>query len=111
MATLQKIYGDKCPERPLRSKVTRWGSDPFARGSYSFLAVGAGTQHENATFNLRSFGVFLVQSDVDRLAQPVANCIFFAGEATFECLGKFLVVSLNRLFIRLRAWSLPERPS
>jgi monoamine oxidase len=40
-----------------------WGSDPFSRGAYSFVAVGGGDARE-------------------RLAAPVDNTLFFAGEAT-----------------------------
>jgi len=45
-------------------KATRWAQDPFARGSYSFLAKGAQFHDRN------------------RLADPVDNTLFFAGEAT-----------------------------
>ncbi len=44
--------------------VTRWARDPFALGSYSFLAVGA------------------TPDDRARLAEPVDATLFFAGEAT-----------------------------
>lgn len=49
---------------PMGSIVTRWRADPFALGSYSFLAVGAEPE------------------DRDLLAAPVADRLFFAGEAT-----------------------------
>ena len=45
-------------------RVSHWASDPFARGSYSFLAVGGSG------------------SDRERLGLPVDNTLFFAGEAT-----------------------------
>jgi monoamine oxidase len=45
------------------SHVTDWQSDPWSRGAYSYIPVGG----ENA---------------VEELAKPVANVIFFAGEAT-----------------------------
>jgi polyamine oxidase len=44
--------------------ITRWAQDPFAFGSYSYLAVGASNR------------------DRARLAEPVAGRLFFAGEAT-----------------------------
>ena len=40
-----------------------WQSDPFARGAYSYAAVGG----ENAA---------------DELAKPIRKTLFFAGEAT-----------------------------
>ena len=44
--------------------VTRWRADPFAGGSYSFLAVGSSPDDRRA------------------LAAPVGDRLFFAGEAT-----------------------------
>lgn len=63
MHVLRTIYGPTIPD-PEAWQITRWGTDPFAFGSYSFLGVGA-------TDALR-----------DDLAQPVAGRLFFAGEAT-----------------------------
>lgn len=63
MGVLRKIYGASIPE-PTDVVVTRWGSDPFSYGSYSYLKVGA-----NA--HMRSI-----------LAEPLNNRLFFSGEAT-----------------------------
>ena len=63
MDVLRKMLGSSIPN-PTSSAVTRWASDPFALGSYSYLPVGA-------TFD-----------DYRSLAQPVDNKVFFAGEAT-----------------------------
>ena len=60
---LRSVFGDAVPE-PTASLVTRWASDPFARGAYSYLPPG-GTPR-----------------DRDRLARPVDGRLFFAGEAT-----------------------------
>ena len=49
---------------PRAAKVTRWARDPYARGSYSFLAVGSGPQDQRA------------------LGEPATGRILFAGEAT-----------------------------
>jgi polyamine oxidase len=46
------------------SIVTRWGSDPFALGSYSFIAVGSSPD------------------DMHALAEPAGERLMFAGEAT-----------------------------
>lgn len=50
--------------QPTGVAVTRWGADEFARGSYSYLSLDS--------------------RDGDRglLAEPVADVLFFAGEAT-----------------------------
>ena len=50
--------------RPTAMSRSRWGADPFARGSFSFDAVGA-------TSELRA-----------TLAEPVGERVFIAGEAT-----------------------------
>lgn len=63
MGVLKRMYGQNIPE-PVRYQVSRWHSDPYSYGSYSFMAVGAA---ENAR---------------EALAQPVDGRLFFAGEAT-----------------------------
>jgi len=45
-------------------RITRWRADPWARGSYSYLAPGTSSTTRKT------------------LAQPVDNLLFFAGEAT-----------------------------
>jgi len=49
---------------PIASHVTRWRSDPYSRGSYSFPALG------------------MAGDDFDALAEPVGQRVLFAGEAT-----------------------------
>ena len=60
--TLEAIFGD-VPE-PLDAVSTRWGSDPWTRGSYSYVPVGV------------SFETYR------EMARPVGERLFFAGEAT-----------------------------
>lgn len=55
----------RAPE-PTGVLVTRWAADPYARGSYSFLAVGSSPDDQEA------------------LAAPVGDRLSFAGEATHE---------------------------
>ena len=63
MKVLHKMYGTSIPN-PDAWQVTRWASDTFTRGSYSYIPPGAkGT-------------------DYDILAEPVGKSLFFAGEAT-----------------------------
>ncbi|MEO6826130.1 MAG: FAD-dependent oxidoreductase [Microbacteriaceae bacterium] len=52
--------------RPKSFRRTSWSADPFARGSFSFAAVGSTPQDRGA------------------LRSPVLGRVFFAGEATDE---------------------------
>jgi monoamine oxidase len=63
MESAWQMFGSSAPD-PVASQITRWRSDPFALGSYSFHAVGSGPDDRNA----------LARSDSGRL--------HFAGEAT-----------------------------
>jgi monoamine oxidase len=67
MRVLRRVYGSSIPN-PVAWKVTRWGSDRFAGGAYTYLPPGTS-------------GV-----DCDVLAEPVENSLFFAGEATIKTL-------------------------
>lgn len=62
-AVLKTMYGADIPD-PTSWLLTDWGQDPFAYGSYSYLPIGTKGK------------------DYDRLAKPVDDCLFFAGEAT-----------------------------
>lgn len=48
---------------PAGVRITRWGRDPFSLGAYSHVPVGA------------------TGADYDRMAEPVAGKLLFAGEA------------------------------
>lgn len=63
MKTLRNIFGTDIPQ-PIDWQITRWFSDPYARGSYSYHAIGS-------TPKMR-----------DTLASPLGRRLFFAGEAT-----------------------------
>ena len=65
MQVLRSIYGAGIPE-PEATRITRWNSDPYAYGSYSYLPPGARPVHRR------------------RLARAVKGRLFFAGEATSE---------------------------
>lgn len=63
METLKTLFGVDIPQ-PIDYQITRWASDAFARGSYSYNAQGS-------TPKMR-----------DELASPLNGKLFFAGEAT-----------------------------
>ncbi|WP_186323920.1 flavin monoamine oxidase family protein [Bacillus thuringiensis] len=63
MQVLRRMYGQDIPE-PVGWLITRWNSDPFTFGSYSYIAVNSSLK------------------DREVLAKPVGSRLFFAGEAT-----------------------------
>lgn len=61
---LRSMFATKTVPEPAAFRVTRWASDRWARGSYSYVPVrGSGADYET-------------------LAEPVGDRLFFAGEAT-----------------------------
>uniref|UniRef100_A0A0E0CRP4 SWIRM domain-containing protein n=1 Tax=Oryza meridionalis TaxID=40149 RepID=A0A0E0CRP4_9ORYZ len=66
LETLRKIFSPKGIEvpKPLQAICTRWGTDKFTYGSYSYVAIGSSGD------------------DYDILAESVCDRVFFAGEAT-----------------------------
>ena len=63
MAVLRSIHSEISVPDPVVTHQTKWSQDPYARGSYSFVAAGNDGQ------------------EYDRLAKPVGRHLFFAGEA------------------------------
>ena len=57
------MFGSAVP-KPSKMLVTRWSTDPYSLGAYSYTGIG------------------VVAEDFDGLAVPVAGRIFFAGEHT-----------------------------
>ncbi|WP_349360928.1 FAD-dependent oxidoreductase [Stappia sp.] len=63
MAAVRRMFGPKVPD-PVAHRITRWSRDPFARGAYSFAAVGAQPH------------------DFNTLAEPIEKTLLLAGEHT-----------------------------
>jgi len=63
VSALAEIFGNELRGRLSHSYATRWGKDPFARGSWSFARPGHADKRQV-------------------LAQPHHDRVFFAGEAT-----------------------------
>ncbi|MEM7002019.1 MAG: FAD-dependent oxidoreductase [Pseudomonadota bacterium] len=63
VALLRNIFGEDVPQ-PEQFAITRWGMEPFSLGAYSYLGLGSNPQ---------------MRLD---LAEPIADKLFFAGEAT-----------------------------
>ena len=68
MSELQAMFGKDIP-LPTATLLTQWHNDPFAYGSYSSFSINGNIQ------------------DCDRLAEPIGDRLFFAGEATY---GKYI---------------------
>jgi len=64
LKNVKKMFGEDVPT-PNQYFVSRWKSDKYAEGAYSFDQVGSYTRRFRLT-----------------LAEPVGNNLFFAGEAT-----------------------------
>ena len=64
VAALSNMYGDV--PAPRDARITRWRSDPWTHGSYSYVPAGS------------SFAEHVA------LGEPVGDKLFFAGEATSE---------------------------
>jgi len=60
---LRAVQGGPIPD-PTNVVITRWGSDPFSHGSYSYIQIGS------------------TPADQAALAAPVGGRLLFAGEAT-----------------------------
>ena len=61
--TISDLVGAPCP-RPVATAVTSWATDPFTRGAYTHVPVGADPAW------------------LDELGEPVGGRILFAGEHT-----------------------------
>ncbi|KAG2495509.1 hypothetical protein HYH03_006452 [Edaphochlamys debaryana] len=64
LGALAGLYGRDRVRWPRNAAVTRWGSDPHSRMSYTFIPAG------------------LTTAALDDLARPLAGRVFWAGEAT-----------------------------
>ncbi len=65
MLEIRNVYGKNTPN-PTAYVITRWYQDPYAHGSYSYLS------------STTPFSFY------ERMAKPVNDRLFFAGEATSE---------------------------
>jgi len=63
MTILRDMFGNNIPD-PVRTLQTNWSHDPFSLGAYSYIGVNASPL------------------DIKALGEPVADKIYFAGEAT-----------------------------
>lgn len=76
IAVLKGIFGNTAVPQPRETIVTRWKTDPWSRGSYSFVAVGA----SGSDYDLLATPVH----PPTPAGQPIKPRVFFAGEHTIR---------------------------
>ena len=76
LEALRSMFGPSVPP-PTRTVVTRWGADKFARGSYSYVHVGASGQ------------------DYATLGEPVraSDCMLIASRISWASRGEPLIAT------------------
>lgn len=65
MEALRNVFGAGT-EEPVRVQITSWEGDPFSAGAYMYLPPG------------------VTSEELDVMAEPVGNSLFFAGEHTLR---------------------------
>lgn len=77
IAVLKGIFGNTSVPQPKETVVTRWRTDPWARGSYSFVSVGS----SGSDYDLLAAPVTPITANEDSKEMPR---LFFAGEHTIR---------------------------
>lgn len=88
LEVLRRLYGPTVPD-PIDAQITRWFSDPWARGSYSSPKPG------------------MTETTRQDLAEPIGDRVLFAGEAThsdYPATVHGAYLSGQREAQRLRQW-------
>ncbi|XP_075226663.1 lysine-specific histone demethylase 1A-like, partial [Lycorma delicatula] len=87
IAVLKGIFGNSAVPQPKETVVTRWRADPWARGSYSFVAVGSsGSDYDMLAAPVTPPQVLI--SSTSSASTPGTNPplprLYFAGEHTIR---------------------------
>ena len=69
MEAVRAMFGTAAPG-PAAWQLTRWSADPFARGSYSFNAVGSGRAHRGELARAEAGGVLRFAGEACSEAYP-----------------------------------------
>uniref|UniRef100_A0A672MTB0 Lysine-specific histone demethylase n=1 Tax=Sinocyclocheilus grahami TaxID=75366 RepID=A0A672MTB0_SINGR len=78
LAILKGIFGSSAVPQPKETVVSRWRADPWARGSYSYVAAGSsGNDYDE------KYCIYPKMNAIPGASQPVPR-LFFAGEHTIR---------------------------
>ncbi|XP_039270275.2 lysine-specific histone demethylase 1A-like isoform X1 [Styela clava] len=82
LAVLKGIYGTENVPEPKHSHITRWGSDPWAKGSYSYVS----TTSSGDDYDVMAKPVFPTDGDENSDFKDAKKLprLFFAGEHTMR---------------------------
>ncbi|XP_001353306.3 possible lysine-specific histone demethylase 1-like [Drosophila pseudoobscura] len=82
MSVLKNIFGNTSVPQPKETVVTRWRSDPWARGSYSYVSVGS----SGSDYDLLAAPVIPPPASGQRSSKDAEGLprLFFAGEHTIR---------------------------
>ncbi|XP_078489110.1 lysine-specific histone demethylase 1A [Ciona intestinalis] len=81
IAVLKGIFGPENVPDPVNYTVTRWGSDPWAKGSYSYVAVGS----SGDDYDVMACPVDGAGASYEQMMSSSGNPrLFFAGEHTMR---------------------------
>jgi len=82
MSVLKGIFGDDIVDKPKYSTVTKWKSDPWSKGSYSYVKVkSTGADYDVLSLPVDSHGSTAKEVLMQKKGKPK---IFFAGEHTMR---------------------------
>ena len=84
MAVLKGIFGNNAVPTPKETLVTRWRSDPWSRGSYSFVSTGAsGNDYDILACPVTPTGDKATEANASTTKNSPPR-LFFAGEHTIR---------------------------
>ncbi|CAK8673921.1 unnamed protein product [Clavelina lepadiformis] len=80
IAVLKGIFGPSNVPEPLSYTVTRWGSEPWSRGSYSYVATGSSGED----YDIMAAPVDTKRTPIEKMSEMGIPRLCFAGEHTMR---------------------------
>jgi monoamine oxidase len=78
MQVVRAMFGTSAPD-PVAAQITRWQSDPFARGSYSFNAVGSSNEDRAALARADTAGLYFAGEALNALYPGTVHGALLSG--------------------------------